>query len=93
MATATTIIRRGDLAYYESFAGMVPVKVLDQATHRTATGSVDGVIVRVTADRGTYRRGEVMTAAEFAIVPRSHVRTRNGVQYVVNHNYEIRWND
>jgi len=90
----TTIMRRGDLAYVETvFNGLIPVKILDQAAHRTATRTVDGVKVKVTAERGAYRRGEVMTVEEQAVIPRSHVFRRGGNLYVRGRSYLIKWND
>lgn len=70
----------GNLAYYDTlFNGLVPCKV---------TG-LDGVNVyfTVTADRGTYKRGEKLSSTGFHVVPRKMVYVRNG-QYRINPSYQ-----
>ena len=59
-------------AYFDSFAGLVPCRVLSVAT--------DGVVVRLTAARGPYRRGEVLTWPHTRIVSRKAVY-RSGYTY------------
>jgi hypothetical protein len=60
------ILKAGSLAYLDCFSGMVPVKVLS-VTAKDAS-------VRVTATRGAYRKGEVMTWRHSRVVPRSAAR-------------------
>lgn len=70
------MITRGQLAYIDSFAGLVPCKVLSIADDDTVT-------VRVTAARRGYARGEVTDIRPPFLVKRSQVFTRRG-QPVIN---------
>lgn len=72
-------VMEGQLAYYDSFGGLVPVRVL-----RVEKGKcMDHITVRVTAHRGPYRRGEVLKAISTHVVPREWVRFRHGVAWIV----------
>jgi hypothetical protein len=72
----------GELAYLDSFAGMVPCTVLqvgESGLGRVAAGAGEGsVTVRVNVSRGGYRRGEEITVRAFDVVPRSHHYYRAG---------------
>jgi hypothetical protein len=79
-------LRSGDLAFYDSFAGLIPCKVLriigrtsETATSEaeTATSEAD-VTVRLTATRGAYRKGETLSGWSLHIVPRAAVFTSRG---------------
>jgi hypothetical protein len=71
-----TVINLGDFVYLDSFAGLIPAKVL-------AFGPLgQHARCRVTATRGDYKRGEVVTFAHNAVVPRNHVYRRSG-QYLI----------
>lgn len=61
--------RAGDFAYIDGFAGLVPCKVL----------TIDGasLVVRITATRGAYKRGEVSTHSAHFVTPRSAIVFRN----------------
>ena len=65
----TAIHHPGELAYLDSFAGLIPVKVLrvDESTGE--------IFAKVTASRSSYRRGQVVkTANSNRMVPRANVR-------------------
>ncbi len=65
-------LNEGDLAYVDSFAGLVPCKVISLDWHaRTAE-------VRITADRGAYKKGETYTGHTNRVVNRAHVVRRSG---------------
>jgi hypothetical protein len=69
------IIRSGDLALWDGFRYSVPVKVLSIA----GTGELNGttqIRVRVTAERGPWKRGEVLDADGTEVYTR--VRSGNG---------------
>jgi hypothetical protein len=72
-------LRSGDLAYYDSFAGLIPCKVIHITGHtsETATSEAD-VTVRLTATRGAYRKGETLSGWSLHIVPRAAVFTSRG---------------
>lgn len=60
----------GSLVYLDTFSGLVPAVVLAPMGSET--------LVRVTAARPTYRRGETFTIRTTAVVPRCAVRVRDG---------------
>jgi hypothetical protein len=66
--TESPISKTDSLAYLDSFSGMVPVKVLCITR--------DDVRIRVTARRGAYIKGELLTCRHSTIVPRRAVRFR-----------------
>ena len=80
----------GALAYFDSFAGMVPCKVKEVAKGGPHAGWMvaahDVVTAVVTAKRGSYRKGEVLKLGAHQCVPRPHVVVRSG-QYRVRTNY------
>ena len=60
--------KAGDLAYIDSFAGLVPCKVIE---------ITDGAVtVKITATRGAYKRGTIESHSAHYVVPRSAVRVR-----------------
>jgi hypothetical protein len=75
-------LKTGVLAYFDSFAGLVPVKVLsvtaskEKPLFNLGIGSArisTQVSARVTADLGVYRKGEVINSNSVHIVPRGAV--------------------
>lgn len=78
--------KAGELAYLDTFAGLVPCKVLqvlEEYDGRTVGGEGRGNLqVRVTAKRGAYRPGEVLTAGGRSVVPRAFVIRYNGSQRI-----------
>lgn len=74
----------GELAYYDTFSGLVPCKVTN--VRRREDGRTR-VSVKLTATRGTYRRGEeIPDLRPDYVVPRSSVRVRSGM-YRIRNNY------
>ncbi|MGI0133672.1 MAG: hypothetical protein ACREBW_01780 [Candidatus Micrarchaeaceae archaeon] len=68
----TPILSVGTKAYLDSFVGLVPCKVL-------AISEEHRVTVKLTAQRGAYKRGEVLPDQSARhIVPRSAVFIRCG---------------
>lgn len=77
--TAVYVLHTGDLAYFDTFSGLLPIKVLrvyDAPTDRPA-GSETRVEWRVTATRGAYVRGEVCDTAETWVVHRGTVHRQH----------------
>jgi hypothetical protein len=73
------------LAYFDSFAGLVPVRIV--AVGDWNDQSSDARFL-VTASRGGYKRGTLHTFALRNLVPRKAVRVRNG-QYKIG---PYKWN-
>lgn len=77
------------LAYWDTFAGLVPCRVLSISTNGNASvdrlTSDDAYIrIEITARRGPYERGENQIVAPFHLWSRQHVRrSRRGPSYVV----------
>ncbi len=61
----------GTLAYLDSFAGMVPCEVLKVTPGPCS--SAYSVTVRITANSGAYRRGDVETTSPIWVLPRDYV--------------------
>ena len=73
----------GELAYIDSFAGLIPCKVTAvYPSHDIATI----VAVRVTAKRGHYQRGDNLMFPHYRIVPRTSIYTHSGT-YRIKNNY------
>lgn len=80
-------LNTGDLAYLDTLSsGLVKLKVIRIENDTRQDGKpVKHVVVRVTADRGAYRRGELINSEMLGrIVPRTAVkRYRSGKVYVL----------
>ena len=75
----------GELAYADFFrGGLVPCKVVAIETAGCGRWASGGkIVVRLTADRGGYRRGEIHTCNASSVVPRKMARIdRNGFTVV-----------
>lgn len=78
-------LKTGCSAYYDSFAGLVPVEVLAVTAPATPPGfdlaygnaraSIE-VKAKVTEDFSAYKAGELLTGNSLSIVPRSAIRQR-----------------
>ena len=74
----------GSFAYLDSYAGLVPCKVLDIRREASAlTGNVTEVRIQITAARGPWRRGEHLTIPSSLVFPRKAVRGRKVWPYDV----------
>jgi hypothetical protein len=67
-------MKPGTLAYYDSFAGLIPCKV--QSTNG------DDTVVKLTATRGAYKRGEILTLHTRNVIERHRIRIRCGIYYI-----------
>lgn len=100
MATMVNDHHAGELAYVDTFAGLIPCKVTDvhtiteyvgplfAAPEARDTKSTTRVQVTLTADRGAYKRGEVLVFHPDQVIPRGSVFTRGHVRRVRN---DYRW--
>jgi len=69
----------GTPAYYDTFAGLVPCKVLEITGERLygfRCGPYNVIRFRVTADHGPYHKGEILTADAAHVPPRSMIKRR-----------------
>ena len=88
------VYRQGTLAFLDSFSGLVPVRVLSVPQHGPFSGWVvhpedSNLTIQVTAERKGYKRGEVLKADAFRVVPRNHVvRRSQSFRIVKNYSWE-----
>lgn len=81
MNTDTIVMNKNDLAFLDTMCnGLVPLKVLRIENDIRQDGKpVKHVVAIVTANRGPYRRGDVVTSeSSGCIVPRAAVRRFRG---------------
>jgi len=62
------------LAYFDSFSGLVPCRILSVDRTPDTMGSSAFVEVQFTAPRGPFRRGEKYTTFLHRVVPRNAIR-------------------
>lgn len=84
----TLTLKTGGLAYFDSFAGPVPCKVLSITGTSGKAGSDQTVTVRFTAARGAYRSGETRTEWGLHIVPRRALYQRSGQFRILPYNVQ-----
>lgn len=85
------VYNMGTLAYLDTFAGLVPCKVI--RIDKPGNGSLvsnGSLAVKLTASRGAYKKGEVLDRQSASqVVPRNHRYTRSGTYRVrTNYRYE-----
>lgn len=66
----TNVLAVGCLAYYDSFGGMVPCKVLTITGASGFPSSSQDVTLKVTADYNCYKKNEVIATNGLHAVPR-----------------------
>ena len=67
-------LKVGDLAYWDSFAGLVPCKVMSIEGTSGIASTAQRVEFTLTAARKPYKRGELQEASALHVVPRKSVR-------------------
>lgn len=75
----------GTLAYFDSFGGLVPcriVRVVETSCHQTA------VFVKLTASRGPYARNETVQTSISRVVPRSSIRRRKYTTIIMPYSWK-----
>lgn len=77
-----TIYGAGQLAYVDSFAGLIPCTVVNVEIGESDFRPETIVTVKINATRRDYRRGEILTVAEGRVIPRDKIRVRSG-QYKI----------
>lgn len=66
----------GSLAYFDSFAGLIPCKVTQITGRSGFANSAQSVTLVLTANRGAYKRGEKIETNGLHAVPRKAVHGR-----------------
>lgn len=76
--------KAGELAYYDTFSGTIPCKVISVYPDKYGCTRIT---IKITADRKSYHKGEIIKNI-FAhdIVPRKSLIVRSG-QYRILNNY------
>lgn len=79
-ASADRTFTVGALAYVDTFSGMLPCVVAGvlRESYGFIIGDRDSITVRLTADRGSYKRGEIISASASSIIPRKMRFVRSG---------------
>jgi hypothetical protein len=72
------------LAYFDSFAGLVPCRVIAVGDWSDNSSLAN---VQFTATRGAYKRGEVLTTRLSRVVPRTAIRRRMGSTTVLPYSW------
>jgi len=75
-ARSMTTLKADGAAYYDSFVGLIPCKVLSIRGKSGQATSKQEVTFRVTASLGPYRRGEILVRDALSVVPRAAVKRR-----------------
>ena len=80
----------GAKCYLDTFSGMVPCVVVGvlRESHGFIVGDRNAVSVRLTADRGAYKRGELIHTSASNVIPRKMRFVRCG-QYRVDTIYRF----
>lgn len=69
-------------AFFDTFAGLVPCKVLKVTGDSPwATSAVD-VTFRITKNHGPYKKDEQITSSSLWVCPTEAIRTRGGVRFI-----------
>lgn len=86
--------KAGELAYLDSFDGLIPCKVLkitkESGQYSSNSPSIINtrVQVKITANAGGYDKGEIVEYSAIAIIPRNCVRVYNGQYKIGFYNWE-----
>lgn len=81
MLTELPLLIPGSLAYFDTFAGLIPCRVdRIEGTQRPdgIPSSEQTAHFTLTANRGAYKRGEKLSAWVLHVVPRKAIKVRSG---------------
>ena len=73
-------LKTGSLAYFDTFAGIIPCKVLkierltDAIPKNYVASSSTLATIKLTATRGAYKRGEILQEWSLHVIPRKAVK-------------------
>jgi len=76
IAANQNVFHKGTLAFYDTFAGLIPCKVLEvkESGFGFRCGPYDVIKFKLTADRGAYKKGEILTSDAMRVPPRTMIR-------------------
>lgn len=87
MTTFPRIYTSGTLAYFDSFSGMLPCKVVKVIQGGFGNSVSEGQVeIVMTSTTKSYSRGERLVLAAHLVVPRPH-RIQRAHKYRINSNY------
>lgn len=73
---------KGELVYWDSMSGLVPAKFVGLGPPKPMTG-VQSAVLKVTAARGPYKKGETVETSLNSVVKRSWVHRRGGQARII----------
>jgi hypothetical protein len=82
-------LKTGDKAYFESFNGLVPCKVV-RITGESGMASVSHrVTIQLTASKSAYNRGETIESNGLHVIPRKAIHYRAGIARIQVYRVEV----
>lgn len=92
LTSDNNVFFEGTLALYDTlFNGMIPCKVMSikEQCYGYKCGPYDTVEIKLTADRGAYKKGEILTVAASACPPKTMIRKRKyGSRIITTYSYK-----
>jgi hypothetical protein len=82
-------LKTGMLAYYDTFAGLIPCKVTKVFKDSGDCGTVVKAEFILTSDRQAYKKGEVLTDLAFHVIPRKAIRKTRYSSLIMPYEYEL----
>lgn len=78
------VLRSGDLAYWDTFSGMVPVRIVEYVKSQPFFHT-PVVRVQILGTRGPYKKFAIEDADPHQVIPRKirHIRGTYGQRYIV----------
>lgn len=72
------VFHEGTAAYYDTISGLIPCKVLsiEQPGYGFRCGPYNVIRFKLTADRGAYKKGEILTADAMRVPPQTMILRR-----------------
>lgn len=72
------VFHEGTAAYYDTFSGLIPCKVLEiqEVGYGFRCGPYNIIKFKLTADRGAYKKGEILTSDASHVPPQKMIRRR-----------------
>lgn len=82
--------KAGTTAKLDTFAGLVPCKVVEVITAGDGKSGNGKVRIKLTATVGAYEKGEILERDSASVIPNSHVkRGEFGYSLFTNYNYTV----
>lgn len=87
----------GNLAFYDTFSGLIPCKVISVSDNPGFPENLRGassdckITFRLTANRGAYKRGETLESDALKVIPRPFIIRRKNSMPRIRGGY--RWTE